>query len=449
MAALTAVASCADENKEGFILPPPEEPDTEIDEAFLDDLQKRHFNFFWELTNPKNGLVPDRATPAVNDFMTSIAATGFGLTAYIVGVEREFITRAEAAERTLTTLRFFKNSPQNANPAGVTGYKGFYYHFLNRETGFRQGTNELSTIDTGLLMAGILCSQSYFDADNETEAEIRSLADELYRRVDWKWAMNGGANMSMGWNPETGFITSTWAGYNEAMILLIMALGSPETDKKLDSGVWTQWCKTYRWGKFQGYDAVAFSPLFGHQYSHMWIDFRGIRDDYMKTKGIDYFENSRRSTLAQRNYCIENPSKFPGYGENIWGLTACDGPGEGKYGKWKYQARGVSGNSIVDDGTIAPTAAGGSFPFTPEESYAALKAMRDYKGGILYTKNGFYDSFNPGEEWLSGTWLGIDQGPILIMIENYRSELIWKIMRKNRYIVNGLKEAGFSGGWLK
>ncbi len=455
---LSAVAvllfSCGNGGDNGDFIPPPDGggdggDEVEIDDAVLDDIQRRHFNFFWNLTNSANGLVPDRASATNNTAMSSIASTGFGLTVYIVGVERGFITRQQAAERTLTTLRFFKNAPKGTDASGMTGYKGFFYHFLNRTTGFRQGTNELSTIDSSLLFAGILSSQTYFDGNNATETEIRSIADELYRAADWKWAMNGGTKMTMGWNPEDGFLPHVWSGYNEAMILYILAFGSPEASKKIDGSIWNNWTATYSWAKFQGYDMVNFSPLFGHQYSHMWIDFKGIKDSYMRGKSMDYFENSRRATMANRAYCIANPSKFPGYGENIWGLSACDGPGEGTYGQWAYKARGASSRSIVDDGTIAPTAAGGSFCFTPQESYDALIAMKEYKGGALYSQNGFYDSFNPGENWIDPWWLGIDQGPIVIMIENYRTGLIWELMKKNEYIVNGLKAAGFSGGWLK
>ena len=443
---LLLAAACSKDDSEGFI-PPPTPPD--MDETLLNDLQRTHFNFFWKLTNTANGLVPDRASATNNEAMSSIAATGFGLTAYIVGVERGFVTRDEAAQRTVVTLRTFNDAPKGTDPVFSAGYKGFFYHFLNRNTSLREGKNELSTIDTGLLMAGILSAQTYYDRDNAVENEIRRLADELYRAVDWKWAMNEGELMSLGWTPESGFQPYTWQGYNEAMILYILAIGSPETDKKLDGSVWNRWTATYNYSSFQNYEMVNFSPLFGHQYSHMWIDFAGIKDAFMRSKpGLDYFENSRRATLANRSYCIENPSKYVGYGADIWGLTACDGPGAGTYVKWAYHARGASAAGIADDGTIAPTAAGGSFPFTPTESYAALKAMKSYKNGALYTDYGFLDSFNPSEDWIDGWWLGIDQGPILVMLENYRTQLIWKLMKKNAYIVNGLKGAGFTGGWL-
>lgn len=444
--------SCTRNSVGGFIPNPGgggggEEEEVEIDDAVLDDIQRRHFNYFWDKTNPVNGLVPDRVSATYNNAMISIAATGFGLTAYIVGVERGFITRQQAAQRTLATLRFFAGAPQGTATTNVTGYRGFFYHFLDRNTGYRVGTNELSTIDTALLLAGVLSSQTYFDGADAAETEIRELADRLYRAADWKWAMNGGPKMTMGWKPESGFLPYVWSGYNEAMILYILAFGSPEAAKKIDGTVWNNWTATYRWDKFHGYDMVNFSPLFGHQYSHMWIDFKGIRDGYMRGRGLDYFENSRRATMSNRAYCIANPKGFKGYGENIWGLTASDGPGE-EHGLAGYKARGASAISIDDDGTIAPTAAGGSFPFTPEESYRALLAMKEYKGGVLYTQNGFWDAFNPEVGWIASWWLGIDQGPILIMIENYRTGLVWNLMKKNPYVVEGLKAAGFNGGWL-
>ncbi len=426
---------------------------------FLDDLKKRTFYFFWDLVDGPTWQIPDRH-PTVR--FSSIASTGFGLAAYITGAENGFITRDEAAVRVYNTLNWFWHSKQGPDSSGVTGYRGFYYHFLTYGEGTRYQQVELSTIDTGLLMAGILACQSYFDQNNETEMNIRQLADSLYLRVEWDWAMQDQKTMSMGWHPERGFIKARWTGYNEAMVLLIMALGSPTHPIPPDS--WEAWCDSYQWEEFQGYELVNFSPLFGHQYSHMFIDFRDIRDPYMKTRGIDYFENSRRATLSNRAYCIENPGNFAGYDKNIWGLSACDGPAEEtrkihgeKVNFWTYRARGASAINITDDGTIAPTAAGGSIPFAPEECITALMNMKNRLGDRLYQKYGFKDSFNltyaeqenNKNGWVDSDYLGIDQGPILIQLENHQSELIWKVMKQNRYIVSGLKKAGFTGGWLE
>ncbi|MGH7446839.1 MAG: glucoamylase family protein, partial [Longimicrobiales bacterium] len=261
-------------------------PDPEAS-AFLDTLEQRTFDFFWTRTNTANGLTPDRwPTPS----FSSIAAVGFALTAYPVGVERGYISRAQAAARVLTTLRFFWRAPHGPDAAGVSGHQGFFYHFLDMQTGHRFQTVELSTIDTSLLMAGVLFAQSWFDRQDAAEVEIRALADSLYRRIDWRWAQPRSPAVSMGWRPESGFIEAEWNGYNEAMILLVLALGSPT--HPVDDDAWTAWTSTYQWGSFYGHEHVGFAPLFGHQYSHVWIDFRGIQDDYMRGRGIDYFENS-------------------------------------------------------------------------------------------------------------------------------------------------------------
>jgi len=428
-------------------------------DEFIDDLKIRTFKYFWDLVDEFTWQTPDRYPQKA---FTSIAATGFGLASYIVGIENNYISREEGTARVHNTLYWLWNSKQGPQAEGITGYKGFYYHFLNYSSGTRYETVELSTIDTGLLMAGILACQSYFDRDISIEKDIRDLADSLYLRVEWDWAMNGQEYMSMGWHPEKDFITAEWTGYNEAMILIILALGSPTYP--IHDTAWNSWCKTYQWDDFYGFEHVNFTPLFGHQYSHMFIDFRGIQDKYMREKGIDYFENSARGTLSNRAYCIDNPSGFTGYSSDIWGLSACDGPGykrlmikEDTIQFWTYRARGASMTGIVDDGTIAPTAAGGSVPFTPETSINTLMAMKNEFGNLLYQEFGFKDAFNltfqdeNKEEsgWFDNDYIGIDQGPILVQMENYQTGLIWGIMKKNKYILTGLKKAGFAGGWLE
>ena len=433
--------------------------------AFLDSLQHKTFNWFWDLTPASNGLTPDRwPTPS----FSSIAAVGFALTGYGIGVERGWITRQQAADRTLATLRFFWTSAQDSAGPNTTGYRGFYYHFLDMTTGRRFQTVELSTIDTSLLLGGVLFAQSYFTGSDTTEKEIRALADSIYARVDWQWARNGAASVTMGWHPEDGFISARWIGYNEGMILNILALGSPT--HPVDSTTWSAWTSGYQWATYHGQSFVQFAPLFGHQYSHLWIDFRGIKDAYMQGRGIDYFENSRRATLAQRAYAIANPQGFAGYNANVWGLTACDGPANktltigGKSRQFHtYMARGASSLEEPDDGTLCSTAAGGSVPFAPEIAVPALLKMREIYGDKLYQTYGFVDAFNPtftaqGQQetgtvdptlgWFDVDYLGIDQGPILIMIENYRTGLVWNVMKTNAHIIRGLQRAGFSGGWL-
>lgn len=422
------------------------------------ELKKRTFDYFWHIID-SNYQTLDRFPSKT---FSSIAATGFGLSSYIVGIENRYISRKEGADRVLKTLQTLWHLPQGPEQTGISGHKGFFYHFLTLDRAHRFKQVELSSIDTGLLMAGVLSCMSYFDNENDnTEKEIRRLADALYKRVDWQWMMKSNGAMSMGWHPEKGFIESQWSGYNEAMVLLIMAIGSPT--HPIDKSAWSKWCKTYKANTFYGQDNIQFDPLFGHQYSHVWVDFRGIQDSVMRARNDDYFNNSRKASLANRAYCVDNPMAWKGYNENQWGLTACDGPINSKVkidGKdrqfFNYRARGAASINIVDDGTIAPTAAGGSFPFTPRESEACLKYMWDTHYPNLVGEYGFKDAFNltykdekSPNGWYDIDYLGIDQGPILLMIQNHETELIWNIMKKNPYIVDGLKKAGFTSGWLE
>ncbi len=436
-------------------------------EQFLETVEARTFNWFWETTNPANGLVPDRAPRPP---FASIASVGFGLTACGVGVERGYITRAQAVERVLATLRFFMNAPMGPEVEGVTGHRGFYYHFLDMQTGRRFKNIELSSIDTALLMLGVLFCREYFDRPDAAEAEIRSLADALYRRVEWSWLQPRAPLIGMEWRPERDFGAHDYKGMDEAMFLYVLAIGSPTHPAPPEA--WAAFTGSYQWGVFHGQEYAQFSPLFGYQYSHVWIDPRGLRDAYMRAKGIDYFENARRATYANRAYCIANPGGFLDYGENIWGLTACDGPASvtatiaDKPVRFKtYSARGASLRHIDDDGTIAPTAAGGSVPFAPEIAIPALLAMRERYGDLLFNQHGFLDAFNPTYRpsygpvahgaidprhgWFDDQHLGIDQGPILLMIENHRTGFVWEVMKRSPYIRRGLKLAGFTAGWLK
>jgi hypothetical protein len=433
--------------------------------AFLDTLERKSFDFFWERSDSATGLTPDRwPTPS----FVSVGAVGFALTAYPIGAERGYVTRAQAAARTLATLRFFWKAPQDTARSRVTGYRGFFYHFLDPKTGARWETVELSTIDTGLFLAGALFCQSYFDRDAPAEIEIRALAESLYVRADWDWVQPRPPAIGHGWSPEEGFIPYDWRGYNEAMVLQILALGSPT--HPAPPATWQAWTSTYRWGTFHGYEHLGFAALFGHQYSHVWIDFRGIQDSTMRARGSDYFENSRRATLAQLDYARANPQHFRGYGDRLWGLSACDGPLDGTLeidGRTRtfrtYSARGASFTNVEDDGTVAPTALGGSIPFAPTETVAALRAIRDTYGPVVFSRYGFIDALNPtlqvpaslhhgrvvpGVGWFDTDYLGIDQGPIVAMIENHRSELVWRTLRANAHIVRGLRRAGFTGGWL-
>ncbi len=418
----------------------------------LETLQRLTFDYFLKETNPDNGLVPDSTREGSP---CSITATGFALACYPVGVERGFVTRKDAIERTLTTLRFFLKSRQGREP-DATGYKGFYYHFLDMKSGRRTWDCELSTVDSTFLIAGALTAAEYFDRDNEDEREIRALADAIYRRADWRWTQNRGVTVTQGWKPESGFIKYRWQGYSEALILYVLALASPT--HPLPARSYQAWTRTYKWKKLYRQEFLYAGPLFIHQLSHMWIDFRGIHDQYMRGKKIDYFENSRRATYIQQQYAMRNPRDFKGYGEYIWGLTASDGPGPARRkiaGRWRkfydYKARAVPNGP--DDGTLAPWAVVASLPFAPEIVLPSMQYF-DETFPEMTSHYGFKCSFNPtfstaaSSEWISKGYYGLDQGPIVLMIENYRSGFPWRLMRRCPYIIDGLRRAGFAGGWL-
>ena len=437
-------------------------PVSEADRTMLLDIARRTFNYFRDTTQTDNGLALDR-WPTVT--FASIAATGFALTAWGIGVSRGWMPRDEARKRTLATLRFFSNGKQGPDKAGVIGYKGFYYHFLDLKTGTRFGQTELSTIDTALLLGGVLFAQSFFDNANDEEREIRELAQSIYDRVEWTWPRPRQPYLAMGWHPESGFISADWDSFNESLLLYVLAMGS--TRHPIEPDTWNRWTANFdrAWNAQDKNPFIAFPPLFGFQYSQMWVDFRGIRDDYNRERDLDYFENSRRATYAQRDYAIRNPGGWEGYGANVWGLTACDGPGDFTIVQhgirrefYSYSARGPGDR---DDGTLAPTACAGSIAFAPDIVIPALKEICARYGRAIYSEFGFWDSFNPsladgqrvqsgrvveGLCWVDGDYIGIDQGPILGMIENYLTGLVWDVMRRNPNIVRGLQRAGFTGG---
>lgn len=434
----------------------------------FEDIERRTFQFFWDTTNEQNGMAVDRYPSRP---FASIASVGFALTVYPIGYENGWISREQAVQRTLTTLRFLRDLPVGPQRTGRAGYKGFYYHFLDMQKGLRYDQwVELSSVDTALLMMGVLFAQSYYEGDTADEKEIRQIADTLYRRVDWPWMQQRKPLISMGWYPERGFIQHDWMGYNEGMMVYLLALGSPTHPVEPDA--WQEWTRTYNkdWGVYYGQEYLAFGPLFAHQYNHVWIDFRDIQDQYMREHGIDYFLNSRRATLAQREYAIDNPMKWKEYGENVWGLTASDGPqnttqdyrGEQRQ-FFHYRTRGAGLFEAFDDGTIAPTAAVSSIVFAPEVVIPATQEMHKRFGDFLYSSYGFLDSFNPSfnydiplktgrmipnRGWVASDYIGIDQGAIVTMIANYRNEFVWNVMKKNKYIRTGLERAGFTGGWL-
>jgi hypothetical protein len=425
-------------------------------EAMLEDVERKAIAYFDHEVNPATGLVRDNTD---RDSPATVAGTGFALSAYTAAVERGYMARREAASRTRTALRFLWNAPQG-DAADATGAHGFFCHFLDMATGRRVWKCELSTIDTAIALAGILSAAAYFDRNTPHEREIRSLGDDIYRRVDWRWALNAGRAVSMGWKPENGgrFLPYRWRGYTEALLLYVLGLGSPT--HALPRDCYARWTATYRWVRAYGRDYVHAGPLFIHHLSHIWIDFRGIRDAYMRGKGIDYFENSRRATYVQRAYAVRNPRRFDWYGDTWWGVTASDGPGNATrtvhgtprrfYG---YHARGVPYGP--DDGTLSPWAVAASLPFAPEIVLPTLQSMNATYPGPKRTY-GYMCSINPsfrtsrgGPGWISPRDYAINQGPAGLMVENFRSGLIWRLMRSCPYVRAGLRRAGFTGGWLQ
>lgn len=422
----------------------------------LSTLQRETFDYFVHEANQANGLVLDKTE---ENWPASIAATGLALACYPVGVERGFMSRTAAVERTLSTLRFFWNSRQGPEP-DATGYRGFYYHFLDMQTGRRAWLCELSTVDSAFLFAGALAAAAYFVADVADEREIRVLADAIYRRADWQWAQNQGETVTHGWKPETGFLEYRWEGYDEALLLYVLGLGSPTYP--LPESSYTAWTSSYRWETCYGFEFLYAGPLFTHQLSHVWIDFRGLQDPFMRSKGSDYFENSRRATHVQQRYAMDNPRGFDGYGEHCWGITASEGPGpatlklKGIQREFEdYVGRGVPYGP--DDGTLAPWAVVASLPFAPEIVLQAIDFCIHQAKLKAFNKYGFKASFNPthpGEPgnpygwWVSPWHFGLNQGPIVLMIENHHSGLLWQLMRSCPHIRSGLQRAGFEGGWL-
>lgn len=436
------------------VLEPISSPQSEQDEM-LASLQQDSFAYFIHEINPTNGLVSDKSRPG---WPASIAAVGLALAAYPIGVERGFMSREEAVKRTLTTLKFFADAPHSA-AGDATGYKGFYYHFLDMNTGRRAWNCELSSVDTAFLIAGMLVAQAYYQHETVEEAEIGQLADELYRRVDWQWMQNGKSAVCHGWMPEKGFLPYRWKGYDEALIIYLLGLGSPAYPLPDESYV--AWASTYKWKKIYDIELLYAGPLFIHQLSHVWIDFRGIQDLFMREHDIDYFENSRRATLVQQRYATLNPFEFEHYNEHCWGITSSDGPGPVTRQVngilrvfYDYIARGAPYGP--DDGTLAPWAVVASLPFAPEivlptiENYERMNLRQAQKYGYKATFNPTFP-VEPNSEfgWVSPYHFGLNQGPIVMMIENYRSGLLWSLMRQCPYLVRGLRCAGFRGGWLE
>ncbi len=395
-------------------------------EAFLDDLQKRSFRYFWEQADPQTGLVPDRARvdgsslPPSHQNVASIAATGFGLSAMCIAADRNWIKKPEALERTRNTLRFF----------GTRAFqqRGWFYHWMDSKTGERRWNSEVSSIDTALLLAGVLTVRQCFRDD----PEIVRLASDIYRRVDFRWMLNGDPRLlSHGWKPETGFLGPRWDTYSEDTILYLLAIGSPAYP--ISPASWQAlWRDRYRY-EGHAYFTTIGVPLFMHQYAHAWIDYRNRRE----TTGdrIDYFSNSVAATLAHRAFCVNLRYDFSHFGPDVWGITASDSA-KG------YLAWGGPPRDPDIDGTVVPSAAGGSLMFTPEFSSRALLTMHEKYGAKIYGRYGFVDAFNPKTGWIDTDVIGINAGIILLSAENMRSENVWRWFMQNPEIPLAMQRIG-------
>jgi hypothetical protein len=452
---LTGKSGCRSEHSPSDLPPVPDSCDMPPTDLDLARLQRTTTHYYLHETNPDNGLVRDKTDPTAP---CSIAAVGLSLASLPVVVEGGVLFRPYAAKLARRRLQFLHDLPQGPEP-DASGYKGFFYHFLDMDTGRRVWKCELSTLDSAILFAGMLTAATYFDQETADEAEVRRLVEDLYRRADWDWARNGGATVTHGWRPESGFLPYRYEGYDEGLLLYLLGLGSPTHPIPPES--YAAFCSTYVWKKLYGREVLYSGPLFTHQLSQLWIDFRGIRDAAMRERKSDYFENSRQATYIHQAYAMQNPMQFAGYGEHCWGLSACDGPGYVKRTVngierqfFNYVARGAPFGP--DDGTVAPWVVVASLPFAPEIVLPTMCHLGGMKLGGQDRQYGFKPAFNqtflipdsPTGWWTTPYYFGIDQGPVTVMIENYRSGLVWNIMKRCPYVVAGLRRAGFTGGWL-
>jgi len=395
------------------------------DRLFLQDLSRRSFLYFWEQADPRTGLVLDRARADgsqdpddTHAGAASIAATGFGLTALCIGAQHHWVRQRDARERIRTTLRFFwEKAPQE---------HGWFYHFLDARTGARKFNSEVSSIDTALLLAGVLTARQAFRADTE----IVRLATQIYERVDFPWMLAGDSLLlSHGWTPEKGFLSFRWDEYSEATILYLLAIGSPI--HPISAWSWYAWTRPST--NYDGHAYLETGPLFVNQYSQAWIDFRGRREKL--GPHLDYFENSVQATLANRSLSMSLAGKFPGYSPDVWGITASDSARG-------YVAWGRPEDVRTLDGTVVPAAPAGSLMFTPEVSLPALRTMKEKFGDRIWGRYGFADAFNPNTGWVSPYVLGIDVGITLLSAENLRTGAVWSWFMSNAEAQNALSAVG-------
>ena len=381
------------------------------DDAFLEDLERRAFRFFWETAHPLTGLIPDRARAdgSKPGDMASVAAVGFGLTALAIGAERGWVTRGEAQARANLTLRTLRDA--------VLHEHGFWYHFVDMATCARAWNCEASSIDTALGLFGALSAGRYFGG------ETAALAQQLYARVDWPWMTTKDGLICHGWTPENGFFAWSWDQFSEHWGMTRLAMASPTFP--LPPGAWTAW-RREPWVTYAERRFMHHAPLFVHQFPQAWLDWRGFKDE---VSGVDFFENAREATLAQRQFCLDLAARYPSYEDNVWGLTSSDGAaGYMDWGGPPVNGGGVAAADARIDGTVVPCAVAGSLPFAPVECVAALRTMQARWGDKIYGPYGFADAFNPLTGWVGADVIGIDQGITLLMAENLRTGFVWKLM---------------------
>jgi hypothetical protein len=387
------------------------------DERFLEDLEKASFLFFWEQADPQTGLVKDRCSVKGADthMVASVAATGFGLTAICIGDKRGYIPTSTATLRVIIALEFLWKS--------MPTHRGFYYHWANLKTGERIWDSEVSSIDTAILLCGILTCREHF-----RHRGITNLANAILSRVDWTWGSEDTSLISHGWTPETGFLPYRWDSYSELMMVYLLGLGS--SAHPLPDGVWAAWKRTtfeYEGQRYIG----SFAPLFVHQYSQAWFDFRDKRDQF-----ANYFENSVISTEVHRKFCLELAAQFPDYSEDLWGITASDS----QHG---YVVWGGPPEIGPIDGTVVPSATGGSLAFLPQPTLRVLKNIKNRYGSRAWTRYGFVNAFNPLKDWYDPDVIGIDTGITMLMAENLRTGFVWETFMKCAEVQRGMNRAGF------
>jgi len=413
---LVTLAGCGKQTRRAFQEPkgPPYEG---TDAQLLDEIQRATFQFFWDEASQKTGQVKDRALANGNDsrMMSSIAATGFGLTSLSIGDQRGYGKSREIVERVRQTLRFLANDLPNEH--------GFFFHFIHMETGERWEKCELSSIDSSLLLCGVLTARQYF-----ADQEIKDLATKIYERIDWPWMLNGGSTLSMGWTPESGFLNARWEHYCELMMIYLLAVGSPT--HPIPASSWDAWTRPRI--QYQGIDYISGNdPIFTHQYSQAWFDFRKKRDAY-----ADYFENSVKATTAHKLFCMSLDHKFPDYSESLWGISASDYVNG-------YTAWGGPPPQGPIDGSIVPCATGGSLPFLFDDCIRVLRNLRGHYREKAWVKYSFVDAFNPLTGWYDPDVLGIDLGITMLMAENHRTGLIWNMFMKNPEAQSAMQKVGF------